>query len=1501
MRFSSLLLLAILAFPAMLAAQGYTADYTGTFAGSSVIPATHSYANFTVLLCANMTLGNGNACQTIPSLKGTGSGGSVTSSSGYDITFSSTPCAAATLLNWEMPSYTASTGAMEAWVLVPSLAASGTIHMCMGNSSITTFQGGATGSAWSSNYVGRYHFPNGTTLSVADSSSSGNNGTNNGATATSGQVDGGAAMVSASSQYISTGTTNLPTGSAARSVFAWVYLTSVPSIADVIYSAGAASKDNAAILYVSNGGSAYLCFSGYSDDFCSGLTVSLNTWHYVGYTYSAGSNFDGVTVYMDNTSQTGSAAGHNVLNTSSGVSYIGKHVGSGAHYWDGVIDDVALLNAALPKDWVTLQFTNQSSPGTFVTWSAIAPPAVGAAPAGLNIAGNFTGTAIDLWPTFQRTTGDTFYSVQSAATFANGASAGTTTLNRGDGNGNVTLPGIVFSSINDYTFYPGTSGQVGLFSINTLDMTNTANWNVSLVNNMLGYGPSPVHGNVPAGWYGKQSGAVAGSSNEYTSYNWKSTPPFTLGGWVCLPVIRQYQGGSTAGDMTLTCSPDGGTNWVNPYNYYHQGVTSVTSCSGGTVVLATNAATGDVPAYAASQEIWIHGFSSSNTALNGEWTTAAGSSNSVTFSIGSSCSAVTTGAVSDTAYASLMSSTGDAPTCAAASTSATNCGNGTSTGVAYYASPHASVMWPAQSPYDGSTGLMQRLYFITTRQPSTATEVWPWGNYVYGYGYNGNSTNPYLFQVPNTIDAVLDPTQYQWYSNPNYTPTTAGNGTWTSTQANAAQLWNTPNNTWNSPLAPNGNLYSTPFWGCSGSTCLLIFNSQSATAGQNAIIGVPAPWGPFTSSSYLTPLIHASVNFLSFQPWTFAPVSDGSPFHLVGTAAWADYIWNSGQSISAAVSLNSTTTQLTLPPWTTGVVTMPGAWTGTAYFSGSGVSTSGSSACWATALNGSYNGAYVDATHMNVAVNTSSCTPGAMAGSPTIQTNNSNGYGPNGGEEVMQTVDLHYIPQQTGTALTGNQPDRLSMGAMANAVPRRGLQYWFDFWEHKGSVRYFTNTVTAGSPTSITLYGYYAKGGGTLPLVISGTSGGTASCWAAINGTWTATWLSYSSGNTVFTIPANTTGCGSGRSGPSSVTSPGYAGTPNLYTYDQARAIAQATANVGVANVSCSSGTITLTTATNAFATGGGTPILVYGLTNSAANGFWTTSSATSTTVVYSNGSGACTGITNGADMTGAVQASNYAYNSLPAAAMGACYGSGCGYTTGSPTSIGWTNAGMFNSAATGPGSSNGFRLMDLGGNFQTTSMFSGDVGWTINLVLNVGSISTIQNIVWIGLAASNVASSGSTSTLSITEDASAHLGVYFQCTTGGNQQTIPGTFTGWSANSTNSFFPDTTSFNMLTITKNPGTPATGSTGNLHVFLNGVEVSMAAVSSSGSGYTMNNCVSANTLMNLAYDLHTNITGNNGYLTVSNFSAWNRALSLSEIGRLHAVLKAQMAVRGVTLQ
>jgi hypothetical protein len=340
---------------------GYGYQATITLGNSSQIPA--SQTNFTVLVCANLTMGNGNSCPTVSGLAVTGSGGYVTNSSGYDIVFSTTACSSPTLMNWEIPTYTGSSGAMEAWVLVPSLAAGGSFYMCVGNSAITTFQGGAAGAEWNSSYLGVYHLPNGSTLSANDSTSHANTGTPSSAPAVAGQIDGGV-------NFAGTGYVDAAQIAPATSVTlsAWVKLNSTTqgTYSCIVMQDYASSATSPYIAYgleaTDNGSSTWVWQSnmGGTQHLIQKSGALDTNWHYIVGVSTSGSQilyFDGSVV------ASGSATGS--------LSYSTGHFRIGQNEWgnplNGIVDEVRVANVPLSANWVTTEYNNQKAPASFLT------------------------------------------------------------------------------------------------------------------------------------------------------------------------------------------------------------------------------------------------------------------------------------------------------------------------------------------------------------------------------------------------------------------------------------------------------------------------------------------------------------------------------------------------------------------------------------------------------------------------------------------------------------------------------------------------------------------------------------------------------------------------------------------------------------------------------------------------------------------------------------------------------------------------------------------------------------------------------------------------------------------------------------------------------------------------------------------------------------------------------------------------------------------------------
>jgi RHS repeat-associated protein len=306
---------------------------------------------------------------TDPLLANTASGGHVTSPAGNDIIFTSDP-SGLTVLNYELEEYNPATGQVIAWVRVPNLSHNmdTVIYMFYGNSNVSTPQQNPAG-VWDSTYEGVWHLANGTVLSTNDSTTHSNNGTDYGATATTGEIDGAASFNGNS--YIDIG--NMGSFPAQGMIEFWMQpssLSSYPNAFTTNYNGGnngiRFEEDSSGDFSVAIGNGD---FNGYS--FTSGGLVP-NAWYQVVLTWDTASStaagyINGMPAFNVNSSNLWPSTLQNVA--------IGSGYNTGRN-WNGIIDEVRVANAARSADWVATEYNNQSSPQSFYSFSAENPESV---------------------------------------------------------------------------------------------------------------------------------------------------------------------------------------------------------------------------------------------------------------------------------------------------------------------------------------------------------------------------------------------------------------------------------------------------------------------------------------------------------------------------------------------------------------------------------------------------------------------------------------------------------------------------------------------------------------------------------------------------------------------------------------------------------------------------------------------------------------------------------------------------------------------------------------------------------------------------------------------------------------------------------------------------------------------------------------------------------------------------------------------------------------------
>ena len=284
-------------------------------------------------------------------LRTVANGGHVASGSGE---FVFTSDNGTTTLDYEIESYSATTGEIIAWVEVPTLkvASDTTLFMYYGGPTSGATNQNPTGTfATANGYQGVWHLPNGTTLTALDSTSNGNNGTITAAVATSGKADGAGSFNGTSAYVDLTGPNSLTTGTLSF----WMKDNANASGVGII------DATTFVIQYDdSNSGKLNFALPGVSND-QSVLTITNQDWHYVAVLFVSGD----VDFYID-----GVADSANLTPSFSAGSTIaiGRRETGSSLYFKGSLDDIRISSTVRTAAWIKTEYNNQSAPSNFATF-----------------------------------------------------------------------------------------------------------------------------------------------------------------------------------------------------------------------------------------------------------------------------------------------------------------------------------------------------------------------------------------------------------------------------------------------------------------------------------------------------------------------------------------------------------------------------------------------------------------------------------------------------------------------------------------------------------------------------------------------------------------------------------------------------------------------------------------------------------------------------------------------------------------------------------------------------------------------------------------------------------------------------------------------------------------------------------------------------------------------------------------------------------------------------
>lgn len=270
------------------------------------------------------------------------------------------------LLSWEVASYVSSTGAIEVWVNVPTVSASvnTVIYMWYGDATVVNYQC-TTASAWNSNYKGVWHLnDNAANTNIIDSIGVNNltNQRNTNLCTTTGEVS---AAINYNGTTDSSGgaMTTLPFPATASGFFR----SSATGTFQVIFSHNTSATNNGWRVQIAGGTNTLEFTLGAVADYnFTLLPVSPNTIYYFAVSITGNNGTaKGYLAPIGNALSTQSIA----IGTPAGTPDM-LILGAVTNTFNGWLDEIHISNVVRNADWITTEYNNQSSPGTFYTIGA---------------------------------------------------------------------------------------------------------------------------------------------------------------------------------------------------------------------------------------------------------------------------------------------------------------------------------------------------------------------------------------------------------------------------------------------------------------------------------------------------------------------------------------------------------------------------------------------------------------------------------------------------------------------------------------------------------------------------------------------------------------------------------------------------------------------------------------------------------------------------------------------------------------------------------------------------------------------------------------------------------------------------------------------------------------------------------------------------------------------------------------------------------------------------
>jgi hypothetical protein len=277
-----------------------------------------------------------------------------------------------TRLSHEIESFTKATGALNAWVKVPTLSATEdtVIWMYYGNTGAADQQDVAN--VWTGNFNAVWHH----SADLLDSTANNNDGTDSGTVSAAGKI-ADARQYDGANDYITTGSDASidDVFLAGGTVSAWIYPSTIGENSEgrVVDKSNSNVNGGGGWGFATNTNNVMSFRKGHATTHGAWRTpdnsVTLNSWNHVVVTYTHGVA-NNPSIYINGVSQaiTEFAVPAGAAQTDAArTNRLGNLAGGTSRTFNGIIDEIRMSKTVRSPQWIATEYLNQDDPAGFIT------------------------------------------------------------------------------------------------------------------------------------------------------------------------------------------------------------------------------------------------------------------------------------------------------------------------------------------------------------------------------------------------------------------------------------------------------------------------------------------------------------------------------------------------------------------------------------------------------------------------------------------------------------------------------------------------------------------------------------------------------------------------------------------------------------------------------------------------------------------------------------------------------------------------------------------------------------------------------------------------------------------------------------------------------------------------------------------------------------------------------------------------------------------------------